>query len=281
MPKRVPGPPGADDSPALDPRTLGRPVHLLPRFTLRLGEALGDLFRQYNRRYRAHYELGTITLTPGAAEALRAGRWWLADLAHGRIACRISRSLVLSLMTRRLGGALAQPPAPEQTPPTATEERLQAMLGQQLLERVLALIADTPLPPLQACETPRVDAASWTLRVAVHDAGHALDSELLVTLPPQHIDLLLAQLGREGQRRGAARALPDAAQLPHRLSVTLHARLLEQTVPLGELLALSPGDVLPVQLRATEVRVDGARLFTASVAEHQGKLCLTSFADAD
>ncbi|WP_144007017.1 FliM/FliN family flagellar motor switch protein, partial [Pelomonas sp. KK5] len=61
----------------------------------------------------------------------------------------------------------------------------------------------------------------------------------------------------------------------------LVARLLETELPLGELMALQPGAVIPVSLGATEVLVDGERLFTASVAEHQGKLCLTSFADAD
>jgi hypothetical protein len=48
-------------------------------------------------------------------------------------------------------------------------------------------------------------------------------------------------------------------------------------MPLGRLLDLRPGEVLPVRLGATDVLIDDARLFTATVAERQGKLCLTSF----
>jgi len=85
----------------------------------------------------------------------------------------------------------------------------------------------------------------------------------------------------EGQVMRKPQQLPQAAELPRQLTLTLKARLLEQTLPLGELLDLRPGTVLPVRLKATEVLVDGSRLFTAAVAEHQGKLCLTSFADAE
>jgi flagellar motor switch protein FliM len=73
------------------------------------------------------------------------------------------------------------------------------------------------------------------------------------------------------------RAAETARPFPHRLGLTLTARLLQQEMPLGRLLDLRPGEVLPVRLGATDVLIDDARLFTATVAERQGKLCLTSF----
>ena len=82
---------------------------------------------------------------------------------------------------------------------------------------------------------------------------------------------------RERQPQSATPQAP----LPNRLPLTLQARLLEQELPLGTLLDLHVGDVLPVRLGLADVLVDDSRLFKAAVAEHQGKLCLTSFEDAE
>jgi hypothetical protein len=49
----------------------------------------------------------------------------------------------------------------------------------------------------------------------------------------------------------------------------------------GALFDLKVGDVIPVDVGRADVLLDEARLFTAAVAEHKGKLCLTSFEDAE
>jgi hypothetical protein len=41
------------------------------------------------------------------------------------------------------------------------------------------------------------------------------------------------------------------------------------------------GDVIPVSVGRADVLLDDSRLFTAAVTEHKGKLCLTSFEDAE
>ena len=52
----------------LDPRLLGRPVHLLPLFSARLQDDLDELFRAgMNRRYRASFKVGEVTMTSVAA----------------------------------------------------------------------------------------------------------------------------------------------------------------------------------------------------------------------
>jgi len=75
--------------------------------------------------------------------------------------------------------------------------------------------------------------------------------------------------------------LAQGAPLPTRLTLTRVARLLQKDIPLGQLADLHVGDVIPISLGTTDVLIDDSRLFTATVAEHQGKLCLTSFADVD
>lgn len=267
----------------LDPRTLGRPVHLLPRFTLRLGESLGELFRQFNRRYRAQYQLGDISLKPALGTPAPTGRWLLGETALGRVACLVERRLLLSLMAHRYGSGAdeTQVLAGDEAPPeTATEERLLALLGRQLLERVLGLLEIDEVPALESSLAPRNAPGCWSVQIPVSDGALGLESEIVLLLDAPCIDLVLKRLS-EGQVMRKPQQLPQAAELPRQLTLTLKARLLEQTLPLGELLDLRPGTVLPVRLKATEVLVDGSRLFTAAVAEHQGKLCLTSFADAE
>jgi flagellar motor switch protein FliM len=262
----------------LDPRTLGRPVHLLPQFTGQLREALGDLLRQHNRRYRAQYQVGELSLAPGQGEA---GRWLFSDDEQGRMGCLLERELVLSLMAHRYG---ATPADAAQAQQTATEERLQALLCRQLLgcARQALGLAATELT-LQAGAKPGLAPGSWVARATIHEAGQGLNSQVLIGLDAACMDRLLRRLAdAQPARAPRPRSSPQQA-LARRLEVKLQARLLQQTLSLGELLDLRPGDLVPVRLnlKATQVLVDESCLFTASVAEHQGKLCLTSFADAD
>lgn len=261
----------------LDPRTLGRPVHLLPRFAEQLGEALGELFLGHNRRYRAQYEIGAISIKPAGPEAV-AGRWMVGEAEHGRVACLAERALVLNLMAHRYGNAGAshtEPPAE-----TATEERMLSWLSQQSLQCALRLIGEHAAAPalqLQPSLQPQLGAGAWFIQITVRELGQGLQSQLLLALDPLYIGKLLKRLGQALPQPPR----PDTQQLAKQLKLKLEARLLEQTLPLGELLDLRPGDLIPVRLKSTDVLVDGALLFTASVAEHQGKLCLTSFVDAE
>jgi flagellar motor switch protein FliM len=52
-------------------------------------------------------------------------------------------------------------------------------------------------------------------------------------------------------------------------------------VPLGSLLDLKVGTILPISLGVASVQIDNSPLFSAQVAEHKGKLCLTSFEDLE
>lgn len=259
---------------ALDPRTLGRPVHLLPRFTQQLGEALAGLFRAQRRRHRAHYQLGALQLSPGLA-GLPSDRWLSAQGELGQLACRIERGLLLRLMAQRYGETESSEGPPAET---ATEERLQLQLGRQLIEVLLQTLGMPAELPLHAGPLGPVGPGSWLLRIPVHDEG--FQSELLIALEAPWIDRLLRDLSAQMPARRAP-AGPEGEPLARRLKLKLEARLLEKTLSLGELLDLRPGDVLPARLQTADVRVDGSRLFTAAVAEHQGKLCLTAFADAN
>lgn len=288
----------------LDPRTMGRPVHLLGRFTGQAREDLSELFHtRLNRRYRARFEIQEVTLEAGAAP--QASRRWLTfGASAGRINFALDRSVLLCILGYRYGihadAAPAEPDTPDDEPvdepETATEERLAARLGLQLVTAVARRINSLQPASLQAgAETADeftadefTEAASaslngaWTLQAKIVEHARKIEGSLWLRLEEGWIARLLRGLApvRERgkvQKSGAAAAQP----LPARLQLTLVARLLRKEMALGALLDLRIGDVIPITLGTTDVLIGDSRLFTASVAEHKGKLCLTSFEDME
>jgi flagellar motor switch protein FliM len=258
--------------PWLDPRALGRPVHLLPRFAETLRERLDETLRlQLNRRWHSHYAVGELVFQP-LDGVVGAGRWLAGKGELGLIACRMERPLLLSVMSRRYGETAAGSQAE-----TSSEERVQQQLTRLLLDTTLASLLETDAhtPELRPTMAPGLPEGSWLLKLTLRDGE--LASRVVIALAPAYLAPLLARLG-PGRPRAP---LVNAQDLPRLLQLKLQARLLQHELSLGELLALRPGSLLPIRLRDSDVLVDGRRLFTASVAEHQGKLCLTSFQDAE
>lgn len=286
---------------ALDPRSLGRPVHLLPQVAQRLREALQrQLVLPWNRRYHSRHELHALTLRPldgapretGAAGlASESPRWLRATGPSGLLACRIDRPLVLALMAKRLGLGEDTALATADTPPTATEDRLLHLLAGQFaglcvkwLEQAsrpdgdatqdLTLASD--LPPLQGGALPAFGPDGWELVAALRDGEQ--EATISLALSGAYLLPLLRQLSAQHRpSRPAAQQQP----LDRRLALTLQARLLERELDLGTVLDLRPGALIPIRLTDATVMVEGSALMSAAVAEHQGKLCLTSFQDLE
>lgn len=283
---------------ALDPRSLGRPVHLLPQVAQRLREALQrTLVQPWNRRYHSRHELHALTLRPLTAASRGGGmddaspRWLRAIGPAGPLACRIDRPLVLALMARRLGLGPETAVATADSPPTATEDRLLHLLAGQFAslcvqwlaravlpegEAAQDLAPPAELPPMQGGALPAFGPDAWELVAEMRDGDQA--STLALALDGAYLLPLLRHLS--SQQRAARPAAPQAP-LDRRLALTLQARLLERELDLGSLLELRPGSLIPIRLADATVMVEGSALMSAAVAEHQGKLCLTSFQDLE
>lgn len=214
----------------------------------------------------------------------------------------------------------AAPAAPAAPPPrpaaptssvaprvTATEERLAVLLARQLAQTLAARVAlnlaaiSAPdsdgaraAPALAASasvpgevaaddDTPLVPGAAplkggWVIRVALSDAQAGLDGELWFALDKRMMgDVLRGLLPRRTRSKKSRDPRPLAAQL----QLTLEGRLITKQMLLGSLFDLRVGDVIPVSMSRTDVLLDDSRLFTAAVSEFKGKLCLTSFEDAE
>lgn len=270
----------------LDPCTLGRPIHLLNAFTSAFAADLGAFFTtQFNRRYGASFELGAVSLTRGGPVDSASSRWLVHANDIGRIGFAAERCLLLAVLACRYGEPGGKAPAriEESVRQTTTEERLAHTLALRLSQLVASRV--------EACGEPgtgdksaaggfarsvpvRATAGTWTVRAEVREAGMEIDGLLWFTLDDAWMARLLRRLAptRERPVEGTRRAAP----LPTRLQLTLTARLSQKEMPLGELMDLRVGAVIPISLGATDVLVDDSKLFTGSIAEHKGKLCLTS-----
>lgn len=285
----------ARDPQVLDPCLLGRPVHLLPLFASRFGEALGAAMAAPDgRRYWGAYRLASLAFE--RAPAVDGLRWLGVDGVHGVAAVAFERRLLLDLLegryarrTTATGAAVQRDPETQRV--TATEERLAATLAQQL---AALLDAQVGAPRHAARVGTAVPVAApgktgWAIRVVLRaqygrretDApGLATpDGQLWIAL--DHALMTQVLQGLQPERGGARGARMRREPLASTLRVKLDGRLVSKQVTLAELFDLKVGDVIPVSVGRADVLLDEARLFTAAVAENKGKLCLTSFEDAE
>lgn len=270
----------------LDPSTLGRPVHLLERFSASLRSDLSTLLQQgLNRRYRAGFEIERLTLQRCVRPATER-RWLAYGSAHGLLHASFDRSLLLAVLSYRYGLPVIPEPNDAETPETHSEERLAQQLSGVWLARLVRRIelglapAEVPAdaePGLSAAGDAAPPPGAWIAEIALHDRSSGLRGLCTLALSASWMTHLLERLAP----RQTTVAPPSAQPFPAQLQLRLQARLLRREMSLGELLELRVGDVIPVSMGATEVAIDDSCLFTATVAEHQGKLCLTAFEDLE
>jgi flagellar motor switch protein FliM len=260
-----------------------------------LRDDFADFFRaRINRRYKASFQIDAISFVAAPADSQR----WLSYAANdGRIHFAIERPLLLCLLRYRYGSPMPETSAaldsnstaPTQLsdePETATEERLGTMLGQQLaelavrrIESVQRLRVKTPAAvTFTEAALQGAGDGDWLLQLAVSETRCNVSGNLLLKVSAAWMNRLLQALApsRDRQKKSTA-----TKPFPACLQLTLRARMLEKEVSLGTLLDLRVGDVLPISVGDADILIGDSRLFTASVAEHHGKLCLTSLADVD
>lgn len=271
---------------AIDPRTLGRPMHLLPAFAARFGADLSEWLRLGpNRRYGTGLEFVSATMR-AFSERESPARWAIYAGPSGRIGLAMPRGLVLRLLQCRYGLEEANEADPASVALTASEERLARVLGQQLVVAMAQRIRDG-LAPAEGEEAGQaldwtgesgLPTGLWRLEVVLTEPQRGARHVLQFSLDDGWMGLLLDQLG-QGRTLVRDQAATPAEPLAGRLKLRLVARLLQQRMPLGHILDLRVGSVLPIPQPQTVVLVKDSPLFNASVAEHKGRLWLTGFQD--
>ncbi|WP_229421707.1 hypothetical protein [Massilia aquatica] len=277
----------------LDPRLLGRPVHLLPQFAAQVAEDVAVALRQSAvRRYWEGFRIEAAGFV-GAPDSTRSGRWLAFEGPAGNIAFALERSLLLAVLNQRYGRRGAAPgPAvdPSTVRVTATEERLAVVLGQQLASvlarRVDANLArahneaSAPAGELVPGSVPPAPPApdGWTLGITLRQGQGGECGQVWLALDQDMVARVLQGLTPERARERAPQA---SVALGSALQVTLDGRLVSKEITLEALFSLKLGDIIPVTVGRADVLLAESRLFTAAVTEHNGTLCLTSFEDSD
>jgi flagellar motor switch protein FliM len=274
----------------LDPTLLGRPVHLLPSFAGTFAEDMTAMLSAPGwRRYWSSFELAQVAFE--RAPDSSALRWLSLGGPQGVAAVAFERALLVGLLEARYSGKGGKPlrdPAGERV--TATEERLALTLTQQLFEvlamrvRVAASAAGVEVERRAAASTasapvpaPVPGKNAWVLAVTLREPHGGSTARCFIAPDARMMGLILQALQPERPQRAAR----TAESIGSSLKVKLEGRLVSHEITLEALFGLKPGDVIPVSVGRADVLLDEARLFTAAVAEHKGKLCLTSFEDAE
>jgi flagellar motor switch protein FliM len=274
----------------LDPRTLGRPMHLLGSFAERFGADVSELLRQgLNRRYAIGLQVVGATIRQ-RSRSEEPVRWNVYAAPAGRIGIAVPRALVLRLLLCRYGASEPGPLVPDTVAVTASEERLSTKLGQQLALALACRVASGLPPAGVAADALATDTAVpfhsetalptglWQIDLTVEEPHQGGLHVLRFSLDDGCMHALLDRLGRDRTVARDAAAVPTQP-LVERLKLRLTARLVQQRLPLGAILDLQPGSVLPIPQPTAVVLVKDSPLFSASVAEHKGRLWLTAFQD--
>ncbi|MTV40826.1 FliM/FliN family flagellar motor switch protein [Duganella radicis] len=286
----------------LDPSLLGRPVHLLPIFAAQLRDDLAQSMRlNMNRRYWGGFTVQDVAFSRLEGNEIRS-RWLSFAAPAGQIAFSLERKVLLSVLNYRYGSGAKTETKADAAPldenavrVTATEERLAVVLGQQLAGTLAGRIelnlpaiekpapaegeapeaADAEFKPAPGSHPPK---GTWVITVSVAETAGGATGQFWFALDKHLMASVLRGLLRD---RDAGKKPKAVSPLAQRLQVGLVGRLASKEVTLGSLYDLQVGDVIPISLARADVLLEDSRLFTAAVTEHKGKLCLTSFEDAE
>ena len=203
-----------------------------------------------------------------------------------RLAATLAQQLAALLDTRVADGLAAAGAEPTPlTPNPASRAAVAPASAPGKTEWVLRIVLRAPYgapaaaAPVEADAdgvAPADDAAAAPVGAS---APASQDGQIWIAL--DHALMAHVLQGLMDKRTGSRGPRRPSEPLESSLNVKLDGRLVSKEVTLAALFALKVGDVIPVSVGRADVLLDDARLFTAAVAEHKGKLCLTSFEDAE
>ncbi|MFC0683325.1 FliM/FliN family flagellar motor switch protein [Novosphingobium clariflavum] len=223
---------------------------------------------------------GTLASLQGDLEGLAAHTLMVLEPGGLPVLATFEAETVFRLVDRTFGGRGALPdPIPEAFPLSALLliDQIETCLGQALgaalegpapylarsLRRDTSLRQLDPFPRgeellMLTLEVEEPGFSPWSLRLSFPVATLAA-----VTMPPRR------PAARKSRSHGRVPARPDARREPFAsIPVEVTALLVDMTMPMARLSALSPGDVLPVAVaRSVPLQLGGRTFATGAVGE--------------
>ncbi|MEN3033207.1 FliM/FliN family flagellar motor switch protein [Chromobacterium amazonense] len=294
----------------LDPCFLGRPIHLLEKFSASIAISLNVFFStKLNRRSGPSFKVKKAVFLPTTPDSIQGGLLHLSE-NMGDASVVIDRFIVLSILESRYGHAKkrdellikdsvdAPPQNDEQSQidnesdtladishrdvstrlanlaPTATETRQRENLEKNLLKTLINALTKEKISD-SSVYIPSGFHPTFTIECDIEEEYSGHSSTITFVLGQRWQQILLDQLTvhiSQGRRK------MDERPLTKKLDIKLTAKLFDISISLSKLLSLKAGDVLPINMRThAHVYAGYSALFSAAVVEKNGQLCLTSF----
>jgi flagellar motor switch protein FliM len=260
----------ADQLVRLKPHKLGRHYHKIPQFIHELSNKYPRVISDYFlRNYRVNLELRHVQVHEQRAEDPEC----IYRSALGKVGFAMDRSLLSEVLECYYGGVGL--PSQENPPVSISEQRMRSRLGIDVAQIfVRALLAGETVGDLNAWENA-YEEVQWEYMVEFQYHSHITDkqSSLFIYLDTQLVDELTNRMASPTPAPTGVSPINQIINLPVRLNCVIAAL----QMPLSQVLALAPGDLVMMRMRdRCDVEINQQKLFRGALFEEDGALFLTS-----
>ncbi|VXC86525.1 conserved hypothetical protein [Pseudomonas sp. 8Z] len=260
----------ADSLTRLKPQKLGRHYHKIPHYIRELSNKYPRIISDYFlRNYRINLELLKVDVHEQVAQDAEC----VYRSPYGKVGFSIERALLTEALECYYGGTCL--PNHEAPPISTSEQRMRTRLGMdvtQLFAR--SILAGSTFGKLETYDNA-YDEAVWEYVAQFHFTSHITGSQasIFIYLDTQLVDELTSRLTPAAPTSQHGSSLNQIRNLPVRLDCVVASL----QMPLSQVLALRPGDVLSMRLlERCEVQINQQKLFRGVIFEEDGSLLLTS-----
>ncbi|QMV63227.1 FliM/FliN family flagellar motor switch protein [Pseudomonas berkeleyensis] len=260
----------ADSLTRLKPQKLGRHYHKIPHYIRELSNKYPRIISDYFlRNYRINLEL----LKVDVHEQVQQEAECVYRSPFGKVGFSMDRSLLTEALECYYGGTCL--PNHEAPPISTSEQRMRNRLGvdvTQLFAR--SILAGSTFGKLEPHDNA-YDEAVWEYVAEFHFTSHITGSQasIFIYLDTQLVDELTSRLTSPPPSAPVGSSLNQIRQLPVRLDCVVASL----QMPLSQVLALRPGDILSMRLtERCDVQINQQKLFRGVIFEEEGSLFLTS-----
>ena len=260
----------ADSLAVLKPHKLGRHHHKVPHHiretTNKNPRLIGDYFL---RNYRINLELHKVEVLENCERVPDC--IYRSEL--GKVGFSIERGLLTEALECYYGGNLL--PSQDTPPISTSEQRMRNRLGMDVTDIFArSILAGDSFGTLESYEND-YEKTDWEYVAQFQYISHLTGrhSSIFIHLDTALVDELTSRLAGPLPSRSNGDPLDYIRHLPVRLNCVIAST----QMPLEQVLALQPDDILLVRpLDRYEVRVNQQKLFRGTVFEEDGALFLTS-----
>ncbi|HVL02396.1 MAG TPA: FliM/FliN family flagellar motor switch protein [Dongiaceae bacterium] len=254
----------------LKPHKLGRHYHKIPQYirevTNKYPRVISDYFL---RNYRINLELSKVLVH----EQRDSDAECTYRSSLGKVGFSMDRALLTEVLECYYGGICL--PNQDNPPVSMSEQRMRSRLGIDVAQILAqALLSGETFGDLQSWDNA-YDDTQWEYIAEFQYYSHITHkhSSLFIYMDAQLVDELTTRLVSPAPAPTGISPINQIMQLPVRLNCVVAS----VQMPLAQVLALRPGDIVAMRMRERcDVEISQQKLFRGFLYEDDGALYLTS-----